>query len=106
MEKAIDILEMEIDSMKDAYKQDDRDACKREYAERILSCKKAIKLLKLTRLKFYKDEEPIPFFEFVLKTKNDKLFATDKIPFDTVNNYVHDYIEYLMRFNVLQRLSV
>jgi galactokinase len=49
MEKAIDILEMEIDSMKDAYKQDDRDACKREYAERILSCKKAIKYLKTYR---------------------------------------------------------
>jgi len=46
MQRAIDILEKEIDSMKDAYKSEGNDAFKREYSERILSCENAIKNLK------------------------------------------------------------
>ena len=46
MQKAIDILEVEIESIKDAYKIEKEEAIKREYSKRILSCKNAIKILK------------------------------------------------------------
>ena len=84
MQKAIDILEVEIDSMKDAYKSEKNNAFKREYSERILSCKNAIKLLKLKDLEFYKEKEPVKMknYRIVIRTDYGTLEVNDIIATD------------------------
>ena len=46
MEYAIEYLEAEIDSLKDAYHQETNVEMKTTYSSRIVDCKKAVKRLK------------------------------------------------------------
>ena len=42
----IELLESEIDSMKDAYKREKKEEFKTIYSDRIVQCKRALKILK------------------------------------------------------------
>ena len=47
MRRAIDILTIELEHNKDAYKEETNKVFKKEYAKRVLSIKKALKVLKV-----------------------------------------------------------
>ncbi len=69
MRRAIDILEIELEHNKDAYKEETNKVFKKEYAERVLSVKKALKVLLTIPDVVGQSEQLVAFLEFVVDYK-------------------------------------